>query len=53
MLDKNVIEKCNYCFDEIILNIFIRQKKDKSYRVILNLKKFNSYVEYNYFKMES
>lgn len=53
MLDKNVIEKCNHCSDEIISNIFIRQKKDKSYRVILNLKKFNSYVEYNHFKMES
>jgi hypothetical protein len=53
MLTKNVIEKCNHCLVEIISNIFIRQKKDKSYRVILNLKNPNSYVEYNYFRMES
>jgi hypothetical protein len=52
MLTKNVIEKCN-CSDEIISNIFIRQKKDKSDRVILNLKNFNNYVECNHFKMES
>lgn len=46
-------KECNHCSDELISNIFIGQKKDKSYRVILNLKKFKSFVEYNHFKMEN
>ena len=53
LLGKNIIEKCDHSPGEIISSIFIRQKKDKTYRVILNLKEFNNYVEYNHFKMES
>lgn len=37
MLDKNVIENCNYCSDGIILHIFIRQKKRQ---------KLSSYTEF-------
>ena len=33
--------------------VFIRPKKDNTYRMILNLKKLNAFIEYNHFKMES
>ena len=51
--EKGVIEKTKHCENEIISNIFIRLKKDKSYRVIINLKNLNKIVEYHHFKMES
>lgn len=33
--------------------IFLRPKKDGTQRMILNLKKFNKYVQYHHFKMDS
>ena len=36
-----------------ISTIFTRQKKDGSFRTILNLKHLNHYVNYKDFKMES
>lgn len=39
--------------DGFYSNIFIRQKKDGGVRVILNLKKFNDYVDKKHFKMET
>lgn len=38
---------------EYISNIFIRPKKDGSFRLILNLKQLNESVEYHHFKMEN
>ena len=34
-------------------SIFLRIKNDGNYRMILNLKKINKYIEYEHFKMES
>ena len=34
-------------------NIFLRKKKDQTYRVILNLSQFNQFIVYRHFKMES
>ena len=48
-----VIVQTNHEKGEIISPIFVRPKSDGSYRVILNLKKFNENVEYNHFKMEN
>ena len=38
---------------EYISTIFLRPKNDGSHRVILNLKQFNTFVEYHYFKMDT
>lgn len=42
----------DYNENEFILNIFVRLKKNGKFRVILNLKYLNDFVEYYYFKME-
>ena len=34
-------------------SIFTREKRDGSYRLILNLKQLNKHIEYEHFKMES
>ena len=36
-----------------MLFIFTREKRDGSYRMILNLKQLNKHIEYEHFKMES
>lgn len=53
LLSKHVIVECNHKPGEFISPIFTRPKKDGSLRMILNLKKLNSHVNYNHFKMES
>ena len=53
-LEKGVIEEVLTSEEnEYYSNIFIRPKKDGSVRVILNLKKFNDYMEKVHFKMET
>lgn len=39
--------------DDFMSNIFIRPKKNRKQRVILNLKRLNNCVEYHHFKMET
>ena len=46
-LQTGVIETTTYCEGEYISNIFIRPKKDGSYRLILNLKNLNQFVQYH------
>lgn len=50
---KGVIEETFHSDGEFISPIFLRRKKDNSYRLILNLKEFNQNVEYYHFKMEN
>ena len=38
---------------DFLRNVFLRLKHDGGYRMILNLKQFNRYVDYAHFKMES
>ena len=52
-LQTGVIEKTTHCEGEYISNIFIQPKKDGSYRLILNLKYLNQFVQYHHFKMEN
>jgi len=49
LLEKAVIVKAHDEPGEFISPIFVRPKKDGSHRMILNLKNFNEYVEYNHF----
>ena len=52
-LQTGVIETTSHCKGEYISKIFIRPKKDGSYRLILNLKNLNQFVQYHHFKMEN
>ena len=52
-LQTGVIETTAHCEGEYISNIFIRPKKDGLYRLILNLKNLNQFVQYHHFKMEN
>lgn len=52
LLEMQVIEISVHEQDEIISPIFLVDKPDGSYRLILNLKKFNEWIEYEHFKME-
>ena len=47
-----VIEETQHEDQEVISPVFLIQKPDGSYRMILNLKKFNQAVKYEHFKME-
>ena len=53
LLSKRVIEPTGHSHGEIISNIFLRNKKDGSYQMILNLKKLNQYGSKIYFKMDT
>lgn len=50
MVDKGVIEEVKDILDVFILNIFFVFKKDGNFRLIINLKYLNEFVEYYYFK---
>lgn len=52
-LKAGIIESATHTAGEYISNIFIRPKKNGSYRFILNLKGLNEFVEYHHFKMEN
>lgn len=53
LLKKGVLHKVNHTTGEFLSNIFLRAKKDSSYRLILNLKNLNQSVTYKHFKMET
>ena len=54
LLNKGVLIPSQHEIGEFISPIFLRLKKNGiDYRMILNLKELNSFVEYEHFKMES
>ena len=53
LLQKGVIEEAYHSHGEFLSNVFLRLKKDGSFRMILNIKNLNSHVEYNKFKMDT
>ena len=53
LLKKGVIIETEYESGDFCSNIFLREKKDGTYRLILNLKKLNESIEYHHFKMDT
>ena len=53
LLTKGAIEVTGHSDNEIISDIFLRDKKDGSHRMILNLKKLNLYAAKAHFKMDT
>ena len=52
-LNKGIIVVSCHEEGEFISNVFLRSKRDGSFRMILNLKELNNFVSYHHFKMES
>ena len=52
LLSKGVLELTHRSPGDFISNIFVRPKKNGSYRMILNLKPLNEFVDYHHFKMD-
>ena len=54
LLNKRAIVECFHIGpDDFVSNVFLRPKKGGSYHMILNLKKFNDFMQYEHFKMET
>ena len=53
LLKKKVIVPKNINEGDFVSSIFTRNKKDGSHRMILNLKKLNTFADSPFFKMES
>ena len=53
LLNKQVIREVTHTPGEFVSNIFLREKRDGGFRMILNLKPPNKLVEYHKFKMET
>ncbi len=53
LTSQHVIEIVQPCQGQFVSSIFLRPKKDGSFRLILNLKNLNQAVVYNHFKMDS
>ena len=53
LLAKRAIRECPYSGNGFVSNIFLHPKPDGSFRVILNLKNFNKFIEYAHLKMET
>ena len=53
LLTKGVIEEAQHSHGEVVSPIFLRRKADGGSRLILNLKKFNTNVRKEHFKMET
>ena len=53
LLNKGVLDKTEYVEGDFLSTIFVRPKKDGTYRMILNLKPLNEFVLYHHFKMDT
>ena len=51
LLSKGVVVPCSHLSDEYVSPIFVVPKKDNEFRMILNLKNLNQFVEHHHFKM--
>ena len=54
LLSLGVIKLVEFVSDQFVSPIFVRPKKNsKDYRMILNLKKLNTFIPYHHFKMDT
>ena len=53
LLCRGVLEETDPTYGQYVSTIFLKKKKNGSYRLILNLKGLNASIEYQHFKMES
>ena len=53
LLSKRVIQRAEHAPDQFLSNIFLREKRDGTHRIILNLKALNEDVQYHHFKMDT
>ena len=53
LLKKQVINLTSFDKGDFFSGVFTKPKKDGTYRMILNLKRVNTFMEYNHFKIES
>ena len=53
MLRKGIIRRSKQTLGDFYSPVFLRDKKDGTYRFILNLKRLNKHVRKTHFKMES
>ena len=53
LLKNNALVEVDEVAGQFLSPIFLRSKKNGEYRMILNLKKFNKYVKYYHFKMNT
>jgi hypothetical protein len=54
LIHKGVLCQVTHVQGEFVSNVFLRPKKEQGkYRMILNLKKLNEFVEYHHFKMDT
>ena len=53
LICKGVIEYADHEKGDFVSPIFFRSKSDKTSRLVLNLKTFKEFLEYNHFKMEA
>ena len=52
LLQKGAVEVAAPCADQFISRLFLVQKKDKSFRPVINLKPLNTFIQKEHFKME-
>ena len=52
-LASGMIERTINTNDDFVSNVFIRNKKNGSHRLILNLINLNTFIEYHHFKMDT
>ncbi len=53
LLKKGVLAECDNSQDTFRSPIFLREKKDGKFRLILNLKHLNEFIAYHHFKMDT
>ena len=53
MLEKGAIKKVQPRPDQFLSNIFLRPKKDGTFRPVINLKELKTYIPYQKFRMET
>jgi hypothetical protein len=53
LLDKAVIERCEWSEDQVLSSVFLIPKPDGSFRTIFNMKRLNEVIKYHHFKMDT